>query len=97
MAEEHARAVARVAVGQIADVVGYDLAHGNALDAVADVMIRYIRELGTYAKEFAEYQGRTDVCVLDVVRLRSIILRLMCRPPWRISSQRCSRSRRSVY
>lgn len=68
MAEEHARAVARVAVGQIADVVGYDLAHGNALEAVADVMIRYIRELGTYAKEVAEYQGRTDVCVLDVVR-----------------------------
>lgn len=68
MAEEYARAVARVAVGQIADVVGYDLAHGNALEAVADVMIRYIRELGTYSKEFAEYQGRTDVCVLDVVR-----------------------------
>lgn len=68
MAEEHAQRIARVAVGQMADVCGYDTAHDHALNAVADVMKRFIKEVGVYAKETAEQQCRTDVNALDVVR-----------------------------
>jgi histone H3/H4 len=67
MAEEHAHKLAVVAVGQIAEICGYKKAHKHALDATADVMMRFIRELGVYAKEAAEQQGRTDVNALDVV------------------------------
>jgi histone H3/H4 len=69
MAEEHAQRIATVVVGQIADACGFDKAHNNALHAVADVMMRFIKEVGVYAKETAEYQGRSDVNALDVVRI----------------------------
>jgi histone H3/H4 len=69
MADEYAHQVARVVVGQIADTCGYEKAHKNALNAVADVMMRFVQEVGMYAKESAEHQGRTDVNALDVVRL----------------------------
>lgn len=73
MAEQHAQKLATVVVGQIADVCGYERAHKNALDAAADVMMRFIKEVGVYAKEAAEQQGRTDANALDVVR--------RCTPP----------------
>lgn len=68
MAEERAQRIATVVVGQIADVCGFEKAHDNALHAVSDVLMRFIKEVGVYAKEAAEYQGRTDVNALDVVR-----------------------------
>jgi histone H3/H4 len=68
MTDEHAQRIATVVGGQIADVCGFDKAHDNALHAVSDVMMRFIKEMGLCAKEAAEYQGRTDVNALDVVR-----------------------------
>ena len=68
MAEEYARSISKQVVAQLAEREGYQLAHGNALDALADVLNRFIREIGTYAKDYAELQGRTDVNVLDLVR-----------------------------
>jgi hypothetical protein len=68
MAEEYAREIARKAVGQVLDVVGFDFAHGNALDAMADVMTKFVKEVGMYTKESMELQGRTDASILDVVR-----------------------------
>lgn len=67
MAEPYARKVTSMLVGQMADVAGFDVAHGNAVDAVADVMLRFIEEVGRNSKEYAELQGRTDVNALDVV------------------------------
>jgi transcription initiation factor TFIID subunit 8 len=67
MAEEYAQKLAGVVVGQIADTCGYQQAHKHALNAVSDVMMRFVQELGMYAKEGAEAQGRTDVNALDVV------------------------------
>ena len=68
MSEEYARSVSKQVVAQLAEREGFQLAHGNALDALADVLNRFIREIGTYAKDYAEVQGRTDVNVLDLVR-----------------------------
>lgn len=67
MAEQYARKVTTGLVGQMAEVAGFDQAHGNAIDAVSDVMLRFIEEIAKTSKEFAELQGRTDVNVLDVV------------------------------
>ena len=71
MAEDFARELAKVAVGQIADLAGYEQTHRNALEAVADVLVRYIRDIGLYSKEYAELQNRTDVSAPDVVRCRN--------------------------
>lgn len=68
MAQAHARKVTTMLVGQMADVAGFDLAHGNALDAVSDVMLKFIEEVASTSKEYAELQGRSDVNALDVVR-----------------------------
>ena len=73
MAEEHAQKLATVVVGQLADVCGYERAHKNALNAAADVMMRFIKEVGVYAKEAAEQQGRTDANALDVVRTCGVL------------------------
>lgn len=67
MADEYARCISKQVVAQLAEREGFQLAHGNALDALADVLNRFIREIGTYAKDYAELQGRTDVNVLDLV------------------------------
>ena len=69
MADEYAQRISTVVVGQIAETCGYEKAHKNALGAVADVMMRFVQELGMYAKEVAEHQGRTDVNALDMVRI----------------------------
>lgn len=69
MAEQYARKVTNTLVSQMAEVAGFDLAHGNAIDAVADVMLRFIGEIGELSKDFAESEGRTDVNVLDVVSI----------------------------
>lgn len=71
MAESYARKVTSMLVGQMADVAGFDAAHGNAIDAVADVMLRFIQEMGRNSKTYAELQGRTDVNALDLVRRRA--------------------------
>jgi histone H3/H4 len=68
MAEDYACQISTQVVAQLAEREGFALAHGNALDALADVMNRFIREIGMYAKDYAELQGRTDVNLLDVVR-----------------------------
>lgn len=67
MADDYARSVSKQVVAQLAEREGFQLAHGNALEALADVLNRFIREIGTYAKDYAELQGRTDVNVLDLV------------------------------
>eukprot|EP00892_Ulva_mutabilis_P001092 jgi/Ulvmu1/10984/UM007_0163.1 len=67
MAEPYARKVTSMLVGQMAEVAGFDVAHGNAIDAVADVMLRFIQELGRNSLAVAELQGRTDVNALDLV------------------------------
>ena len=84
MSYEYARQVAATAVSQMADIAGFESAHGNALNAAADVMMRFITEIGMYAKEAAELEGRTDVNVLDVVRCP--LVTLICDTPHGLGS-----------
>lgn len=77
MSEEYARSISKQVVAQLAEREGFQLAHGNALEALADVLNRFIREIGTYAKDYAELQGRTDVNILDLVRPPSTSLFLL--------------------
>jgi histone H3/H4 len=78
MADRYAATVSTACVGQVAYIVGFDHVHTDALHAASGVMMRFIKEVGLYAKEAAELQGRTDVNVLDVVRIVPTMYRYIC-------------------
>ena len=44
--DEFGRAVARAAVAQALEAAGFDCAHRSAVDAVVDIVLRYITHLG---------------------------------------------------
>ncbi|CAN1775888.1 Transcription initiation factor TFIID subunit 8 [Linum perenne] len=67
-ADEFGYAVARKAVAQICDNVGFDGSKESALDALTDVTLRYLRDLGKTASSNANLCGRTECTIFDVVR-----------------------------
>ncbi|KAL6138548.1 hypothetical protein ACLB2K_063829 [Fragaria x ananassa] len=66
--DEFGRAVSKVAVAQICEGVGFLGCKESALDSLADIAIRYLRDLGKMANYYANLAGRTESNVFDVVR-----------------------------
>ena len=66
--DEFGRAVARAAVAQALEAAGFDCAHRSAVDAVVDVLLRYISHLGRSAAFNANLAGRALVKELDVIQ-----------------------------
>lgn len=64
----YARAVAKVAVAQIAEAAGYEGIQASANDTLAELMLRYVLELGSAAHSYAELAGRTGFNAADLVR-----------------------------
>ncbi|CAN0926937.1 Transcription initiation factor TFIID subunit 8 [Linum grandiflorum] len=67
-ADEFGYAVARKAVAQVCENVGFDGSKESALDALTDVTLRYLRDLGKTASSNANLCGRTECTIFDVVR-----------------------------
>lgn len=67
MADQFSRALARVAVVQVAEAVGFDAVQSHAADAIADVLLRYITQLGAASHSYAEMAGRSDTNVFDIL------------------------------
>ncbi|KAF3777583.1 hypothetical protein EJ110_NYTH42455 [Nymphaea thermarum] len=65
---DFARAVAQINVAQICESVGYQAFRQSALVSLADISIRYIRDLGRAACFHANTSGRTESNVYDVIR-----------------------------
>ncbi|KAK3257753.1 hypothetical protein CYMTET_33172 [Cymbomonas tetramitiformis] len=61
------RGVARVAAAQICEGLGFVAVQGSACDALADVLVRYICEVGQITHETAELAGRSEGNVFDVI------------------------------
>ena len=61
------RAIAKIAVAQICDSLGFNGIQHSALDALSDVAIRYISDLGRTSRYCANLAGRTDCNVFDVL------------------------------
>lgn len=61
-------AVSKVAVAQICETVGFQSFKESALDALTDIAIRYLRDLGKTASFYASLGGRTECNVFDIVR-----------------------------
>lgn len=73
---EFAFALARVAVAQICQSVGYDGAQRPALEALADIATRYLKSIANSSAKSANSSGRTESNLFDVIaaieELRSV-------------------------
>ncbi|KAM7264320.1 hypothetical protein ACFE04_002003 [Oxalis oulophora] len=67
-ADNFGRSVARVAVAQICESSGFDGFKGAALEALVDVAIRYLCDLGKAGSFNANLAGRTQCNLFDIVR-----------------------------
>lgn len=66
--DEFGRAVSRIAVAQICESVGFESFNESALDALADIAVRYLRDLGRSASFNTNLAGRTESNVFDIIR-----------------------------
>ncbi|KAM3206519.1 hypothetical protein ACQJBY_061938 [Aegilops geniculata] len=67
-ADEFGRAAARAAVARALQAAGFASAARSAVDALADVLLRYLRLLGGAASAHANLAGRSAPNELDVLR-----------------------------
>lgn len=66
--DEFAQAIARIAVAQVCESLGFQSFHQSALDNLADVAVRYIREIGKTASSYANLANRSQCNVFDVIQ-----------------------------
>ncbi|KAF5766114.1 putative bromodomain associated domain, histone-fold protein [Helianthus annuus] len=66
--DEFAQAIARIAVAQVCESVGFQGFQQSALDTFSDVACKYVREIGKVSSFYADLAGRTECNVFDVVQ-----------------------------
>uniref|UniRef100_A0A7N0SYM0 Transcription initiation factor TFIID subunit 8 n=1 Tax=Kalanchoe fedtschenkoi TaxID=63787 RepID=A0A7N0SYM0_KALFE len=66
--DEFGRAVAKIAVAQVCESVGYQGFQQSALETLSNVAVRYIEGLGKGAKFHANLAGRTGCNIFDIVQ-----------------------------
>lgn len=66
--DEFGRAVSKIAVAQICESVGFEGFQESALQALSDIAVRFLCDVGKTANFFANLAGRTECNVLDVIR-----------------------------
>ncbi|KAL7135650.1 hypothetical protein ABFS83_11G112400 [Erythranthe nasuta] len=66
--DEFAQAVARIAVAQVCEGLGFQSFNQSALDVLADVGVRYIRDIGKTACSYANLANRSQCNVFDVIQ-----------------------------
>ena len=74
MAEAYAAKAARTAAAQLAEAAGFEAAQQSSLDTLADLLLRYIAEVGSASQGYAELAGRTESNPLDVVGARGAVV-----------------------
>ena len=71
MSQDYARALAKITVAQIVEVTGFQALQHSAGDALAELLLQYVSEIGSATHAYAELAGRTDCNVNDVVSSNS--------------------------
>ena len=83
MADHYAREAARVSALQLAYHAGFDVAQESCVEILADLLLRYVNEVGAGSHHYAELAGRSETNAVDVVRGgvqgRSEAASLLCR------------------
>eukprot|EP00249_Psilotum_nudum_P001422 c13892_g1_i2 orf=483-1208(+) len=65
--DEFPRAVGMAAVSQICDSAGFHSIQRSALDALVDIAVRYLADIGKTAHFYAMLAGRTECNAVDVI------------------------------
>lgn len=66
--DDFARAIAKIAVAQVCEGEGFQVFQQSALEALSDVVARYILNIGKFAHDHANLAGRTECHVFDVLQ-----------------------------
>ncbi|KAL8199405.1 hypothetical protein R6Q57_012973 [Mikania cordata] len=66
--DEFAHAIARIAVAQVCESVGFQGFQQSALDTFSDVACKYVGEIGKVSNFYANLAGRTECNVFDVIQ-----------------------------
>ncbi|XP_077600974.1 transcription initiation factor TFIID subunit 3-like isoform X2 [Stigmatopora nigra] len=66
MCESYGSSLLRVSVAQICQALGWDAVQLTACDLLADVLQRYIQQMGRVCHRYSELYGRTDPVLDDV-------------------------------
>ncbi|XP_021766194.1 transcription initiation factor TFIID subunit 8-like [Chenopodium quinoa] len=66
--EDFVRTIAKIAVAQLCENEGFHGFQHSALEAFADVAVRYMKELGKTSNHYANQGGRSECNVFDVIR-----------------------------
>ncbi|XP_022133868.1 transcription initiation factor TFIID subunit 8-like [Momordica charantia] len=66
--EDFPRALARIAVTQICESEGFQNFQQSGLETLADITVRYIQNLGKTANFCANFSGRTECNVFDIIQ-----------------------------
>ncbi|KAK8466208.1 hypothetical protein PHAVU_008G031660 [Phaseolus vulgaris] len=66
--DDFARAIAKIAVAQVCESEGFQAFQQSALDALSDVVVRYILNVGKSAHCHANLSGRTESNAFDVIQ-----------------------------
>ncbi|GFZ19228.1 bromodomain transcription factor [Actinidia rufa] len=66
--DDFAQAIAKIAVAQVCESVGFQSFQQSALNTLSDVAVKYIREIGNTASFYANLGGRTESNVFDIIQ-----------------------------
>lgn len=66
--DDFARAIAKIAVAQVCESVGFPIFQQSALNTLSDVAVRYIREIGKTANNYSNLAGRAESNVFDIIQ-----------------------------
>jgi histone H3/H4 len=67
MADDYARALAKVAAGQLAELAGYEAVQDSAAEVLAELLMKYTTELATGSHNYAELANRSSINAHDVL------------------------------
>ncbi|KAL3536245.1 hypothetical protein ACH5RR_004706 [Cinchona calisaya] len=62
------RAIAKIAVAQICESVGFESFNDSALESLSDIAVRYLCDLGKTTSSYANSAGRTECNVFDIIQ-----------------------------
>lgn len=66
--DEFGRAIAKVAVTQICERIGFESCNDSALEALADLAIRFVKDLGKVSIFYTNVANRTECNVFDIIQ-----------------------------
>ena len=67
MADDYARSIARVVVGQLAEQAGYESVQETAIDVLSELLLRYLEELSAGSHAYAELATRSEINAHDAL------------------------------